>query len=108
MYRKTYSEAIQMTRTSDITSFSDLRRNLREHLERAKQSGRPLFVTSNGQADAVVLSPEAFDALVSRADLVTSLTMLEASQSDIAAGRTDDARTALRQLANTLGVKLAG
>lgn len=96
-----------MTRTSDITSFSDLRRNLREHLKKAKETGRPLFVTTNGQTDAVVLSPDPFDALAARAELADSLAMLDASQRDIEAGRTEDANGALNRIAGALGLDLA-
>ena len=95
-----------MTRTSDITSFSDLRRNLREHLRKAKETGRPLFVTTNGHTDAVVLSPEAFDALAARAELADSLAMLEASHHDIREGRTEDAKDALGRIAENLGLQL--
>ena len=96
-----------MTRTSDTTSLSDLRRNLRGHLRRAKGTGRPLFVTTNGQTDAVVLRPDAFDALAARAELTDSLVMLDASQRDIDEGRTEDANGALSRIAGALGLDLA-
>jgi len=49
------------TRSEDITSFKEHRANLRSHFDRARETGRPLFVTSKGHPDAVVLSPEAYD-----------------------------------------------
>ncbi len=91
-------------RTTDITSFTDLRQHLREHLEKARATGRPLYVTTNGKTDAVVLSPETFDRLMERAELADSLSMLEASQADIAAGRTTEADVVFDRIAAELGL----
>jgi prevent-host-death family protein len=87
-----------MTRTTDITTFSDLRQNLREQLDRLKETGRPLFVTSNGQPDAVVLSAQAYDELADRADLADTLAMINRSEADLKAGRVVDAGDAVRLL----------
>ena len=42
-----------MPRSSDVTSFTEHRQRLREQLRRAGETGRPLFVTTNGVTDAV-------------------------------------------------------
>ncbi|MEM6925631.1 MAG: type II toxin-antitoxin system Phd/YefM family antitoxin [Myxococcota bacterium] len=85
-------------------SFTDLRQHLREYLQKARETGRPLYVTTNGKTDAVVLSPEAFDRLMERAELGESLSMLEASQADIAEGRTEDAEVVFERTAAELGL----
>jgi prevent-host-death family protein len=95
-----------MTRTSDITSFTELRRNLREHIKRMRETGRPLFVTTNGETDAVLLSPEAFDTLIERAELAESMALVEASAEDIRRGRTSDLGDALKRVAEQLGFTL--
>lgn len=95
-----------MPRSSDVTSFTEHRQRLREQLRRAGETGRPLFVTTNGVTDAVVLSPAAYDALVERAELAERLRMLVASEDDITAGRTTDAKSALRRLASEQGIDL--
>jgi PHD/YefM family antitoxin component YafN of YafNO toxin-antitoxin module len=95
-----------MTRSSDITSFTDFRSRLRDHLKRRKTTGRPLFVTTNGQTEAVVLSPSAFDELMDQAELTRSLELLDRSMDDIKHGRTRPAKAALRQVANELRLKL--
>ncbi len=95
-----------MTRSTDITSFTEFRTHLRDHLDKTKVTSRPLFVTSNGQTEAVVLSPVAFDELMDQADLAKSLSLLDRSMEDIRAGRTRPAKTALREIANELGLKL--
>ena len=88
-----------MTRTTDITSFSDYRQRLRECLDHVKATGRPLFITTNGEPDAVVLSPEFFDELTDRAELPEILAMIGRSEADLEAGRVADAREGLRRLA---------
>jgi prevent-host-death family protein len=95
-----------MTRSSDITSFSDFRARLRDHLDQRKATGRPLFVTTNGEAEAVVLSPAAFDELTDLAELARSMATLDRSEQDIRSGRTRSAKSALRQIAHDLKLKL--
>lgn len=95
-----------MTRTTDITSFTDLRNNLRPQLNQVRDSGRPLFVTTNGQTEAVVLSREAFDELQSKAELVESLAAIERGVQDAKAGRVRPMREGIRQIADEFGVTL--
>lgn len=87
-----------MTRSTDITSFTEHRRNLRLHLDRVKKSGRPLYVTTNGRTEAVILSARAYDELADRADLAGTLTMLRQSEKDVSAGRVRPAAAALREV----------
>ena len=54
---------------------------------------------------AVVLSPEAYDALADRAELAESLAQLDRSADDIKAGRTTAAKQAFKKLADELGLK---
>ena len=95
-----------MTRTTDITSFTELRNSLRPQLDRVRTSGRPLFVTTNGQAEAVLLSPEVFDELVGKAELVESLASIERGVEDAKAGRVRPMRDGIRQIADELGLTL--
>lgn len=95
-----------MTRTTDITSFTELRNNLRGELDRIHLSGRPLFVTSKGHPEAVLLSPDAFDRLADKADLVDSLAGIERGLADVAAGRVRPMREGLSQIAEELGLNL--
>ena len=88
-----------MTRTTDITSFSDHRKNLRSNLNRLKKTGRPLYITTDGTPEAVVLSAKAYDELADRADLAETLAMINRSEADIESGRVVDANTGLRALA---------
>lgn len=95
-----------MTRSSDITSFTDMRQNLRQHLTRVKRTGRPLYITTNGETEAIVLSPKAFDKLLDKAELAESLAVLDASTADIKAGRVRPLAQAVSDIAKELGLKL--
>ncbi len=95
-----------MIRSSDITSFTEHRKRLRDHLTQCQKTGRPLYVTTNGETDAVVLSPQAYDALADKAELAESLAMIDRSMDDIQNGRTQPAKPALRKIAQELGLKL--
>ncbi len=93
-----------MTRSTDITSFTEHRRRLRDHLEQVQRTGRPLFVTTNGKTAAVVLSPEAYDELADKAELAASLARIDRGFTDIREGRTQPAKPALKKLAHDLGL----
>ena len=95
-----------MTRTDDITSFTEHRQNLRDHLRKVAETGRPLYVTTNGRTDAVVLSPAAYDALADKAELAESLAIVEQGMEDVRAGRTQPLRPSLKRIAAELGLKL--
>lgn len=95
-----------MNRTTDITSFTEHRQHLRDHLNQVRSTGRPLFVTTNGETDAVVLSPKAFDELAEKAELAESLQQLDRSMEDVHVGRGRELKAAVRDIAEDLGLKL--
>lgn len=96
-------------RTRDILPLSEHRANLAENFQRIRDTGRPLFVTSNGRTAAVVLSPEAYDvltALAERAELAESLALIRQGREDFSGGRVHDAREGIRALAEQRGIDL--
>ena len=95
-----------MNRTTDITSFTEHRQHLRDHLNQVRSTGRPLFVTTNGETDAVVLSPKAFDELAEKAELAESLQQIDRGMEDVRAGRGRELKAAVREIAEDLGLKL--
>ena len=95
-----------MARSTDITSFTEHRKHLRDHLCMVRETGRPLYVTTNGKTDAVVLSPEAYDALADKAELAESLALIDRSMEEVREGRTQPVKPALERIADELGLKL--
>lgn len=94
-------------RTKDIQPLTEHRAHLTEHFRRVQETGRPLFVTSNGRPAAVVMSPETYDALTAKAELAENLLLIDKGLEDVAAGRVKDARAGIRALAKKHGIKLA-
>ncbi len=95
-----------MSRSSDITSFTEHRRHLRHHLDQVRRTGRPLYITSNGAPDAVLMSPEAYDELADKAELLESLARMGRGVAEIRDGRTAAVKPALKKLAQDLGLTL--
>jgi len=95
-----------MTRSTDITNFTDFRTHLRDHLDQRKATDRPLFITTNGETEAVVLSAAAFDELMDQAELAKTLTVLDRSMKDVRSGRGRPLKKSVRKIADKLGLKL--
>ncbi len=57
----------------DIVPIGELKAHLSERLRHVREGGRPLIVTQNGKAAAVVLSPEEFDRLTYQARFVEAV-----------------------------------
>ena len=94
-------------RTQDITSVTQHRDHLRDHLKQVTETGRPMFITNRGgKAEAVVLSAESYDGLMEELELARSLAMIDRSMEDIKAGRTHDAKEAIQGIAKKLGLEL--
>ncbi len=95
-----------MIRSNDITSLTEYRKHLREHHDRIRECGRPLYVTSNGETDAVVMSPQAYDDLVERLEVAETQRMIDQGLADAEAGRMRPFREAIHEIASELGLKL--
>ncbi len=57
----------------DIVPVGELKAHLSERLRLLREGGRPLIVTQNGRAAAVLLSPEEFDRLTYQARFVEAV-----------------------------------
>lgn len=68
----------------DIVPIGELKAHLSERIRDLKARRRPLVVTQNGKAAAVMLAPEEFDRLTTQARFVAAL---QEGLSDLDAGR---------------------
>jgi len=55
-----------MIKLKNIHPLSDFVRNAKTHIGKLKRSGEPAILTVNGEAEAVVLSAEAYEALIEK------------------------------------------
>lgn len=77
-----------MSHIPDIIPVSDLRRDAAAVLKRAEKTGEPVYITQRGRTTAVLLSGDAYLALMNDLDIYRAL---ESCDADIAAGRLVDA-----------------
>ena len=78
----------------DIRSVTELKRNTREILDQVRQTGRPVVLTVNGKADAVLMDARTFERHLSASNAAR---LLAPAEDDVLAGRTRSMRTFLRE-----------
>jgi len=71
-----------MDLTEDIRSVTDLKRHTREILDHVHATGRPVILTVNGRADAVLLDSAVYQKQLQAACLARFLAPAEAEVSD--------------------------
>ena len=63
-----------------ITSSANLRNNYRKIANRCKETGEPVFLTTNGEGDLVLMSMKAYEDLVTHRAIETELRRIEAEE----------------------------
>jgi len=71
--------------TEDIRSVTELKRKTREILDQVRETGRPVVLTVNGKAGAVLMDAKTFDKHLSAGNMAKLLAPAEA---DVRGGRT--------------------
>jgi PHD/YefM family antitoxin component YafN of YafNO toxin-antitoxin module len=59
--------------TEDIHPLTAFKRSSADLMKRMKKTGRPLVLTINGKAEAVVLDPEVYQAVADQLDSVARI-----------------------------------
>jgi prevent-host-death family protein len=83
--------------SEDIRPITDLKKYTRELIDQVRRTGRPLILTVNGRADAVLLDAKTYEKHLKASNLAR---LLAEGEADIAAGRTRPIRTFLREFKN--------
>lgn len=58
---------------ADVHSLNEFQQNLEEHVRKLKESGQPVLLTVDGQAEIVVQSAGAYEKLLEDQELLASL-----------------------------------
>jgi len=90
--------------TKDIQSLTNFRRNSGEFLKRLKKSKRPIVLTVNGKAAAVVQDAEAYQRLLDTAARADVDEAIRQGLEDIARRRIGPARGVFAELRRRHGV----
>jgi prevent-host-death family protein len=83
--------------SEDIRSVTDLKRHTREILQQVHKTGRPVVLTVNGRADAVLLDAKTYQKHLRAFNLAR---LLAEGEADVSAGRVRRARPVLREFKN--------
>ena len=84
--------------TKDIQPMTTFRNNSAEILRHLKQTGRPVVLTVNGKAAAVVQDAEAYQRLLDLAAEASAEEGIRQGLVDVAAGRERDAKEVFDEL----------
>ncbi len=90
--------------SKDIQSLTNFRRKSGKFLKQLKKSKRPIVLTVNGHAEAVVQDAEAYQRLLDIAARADVYEALRQSEDDIAHGRTRPARQFFEEFRRRHGI----
>ena len=76
------------------TTITELKRNTRKILERIHHTGRPIVVTVNGKADAVIIDAKTFEKHLRASNMAR---LLAPAEKDVVSKRTRPVRSFLRE-----------
>jgi prevent-host-death family protein len=80
--------------SEDIRSVTDLKRNTRSLLDQIHRTGRPVVLTVNGKADAVLMNSKSYEVYLNAVNLARELVFAE---KDVTAKRVRPARAFLKE-----------
>lgn len=80
--------------SEDIHSITELKRNTKALLDQMHQTGRPIVLTQNGKANAVMMDVNLFEKYIMAKNMTV---LLQEAEEDIKTNRTMDAREFIKQ-----------
>jgi len=90
--------------TKDIQSLTTFRRKSGAFLKHLKQSKRPVILTVNGKAEAIVQDAEAYQRLLDIAARADVYEAIRQGLDDVAHGRTRPARQVFEEMRRLYGI----
>lgn len=81
----------------DIRSVTDLKRNMREILDQIHATKRPVVLTVNGRADAVIMDVDVYEKHLKAANLAK---LLASAEEEVATGKTRPMRKFIAEFKN--------
>jgi prevent-host-death family protein len=90
--------------TKDIQSLTNFRRKSAQFLKQLKKNKRPVVLTVNGKAEAVVQDAEAYQRLLDIAARADVYEAIRQGLDDVAHGRTRPAREVFNEMRRRYGI----
>jgi len=91
--------------TKDIQSLTTFRRNSGDFMKQLKKTKRPIILTVNGKAEAVVQDAESYQRLLDIAAKGDAHEGIRQGVSDIKAGRVKPAETVFKEFEKRHGIR---
>ncbi len=95
-----------MIDVNEIHALSEFQRNSKEFIRRLKRSGKPTVLTVNGQAEVVVQSAAAYQALIEDQRFLETVRGVERGLEQARRGEGRPMRALLEEIAEKHGVSL--
>ena len=85
---------MSLSPSEDIRSVTDLKRKTKEILSQVHRTKRPVVLTVNGRADAVLMDTKTYEKHLKASNMAR---LLARAEEDVAAGRTRPIRAFLKE-----------
>ena len=85
---------MSISSTEDTRTITDLKRKTKEILNQVRRTKRPVVLTVNGKADAVLMNAKTYEKHLKASSLAR---LLARAEEDVAAGRTRPMRSFLKE-----------
>jgi prevent-host-death family protein len=85
---------MSLSPSEDIRSVTDLKRNTKAILSQVHRTKRPVVLTVNGKADAVLMDTKTYEKHLKASNMAR---LLARAEEDVAAGRTRPIRRFLKE-----------
>jgi prevent-host-death family protein len=86
---------MQLSLTQDILSVTEFKKSMKDTLDQVHKTHRPIVLTVNGRADAVVVDAQDYERQQAELELARNIMQAE---KEYAAGKARPARTFLKEL----------
>ncbi len=93
-----------MIRATDIHSLTDFTRNAKAYIQQIKETGNPIAITVNGDAEVVVQDALTFQKMVDALEHARFIAAMRESEVDAAQGQVEDLDKAFSGIRNELGL----
>ena len=83
---------------NEIHSLTDFQRNAKDHLARMKKNRRPLILTVNGKAEAVVQDAASYQKLLDAVERAETIEAIRVGLEQVRQGKTKPARQVFAEM----------
>ncbi|MGB0715696.1 MAG: type II toxin-antitoxin system Phd/YefM family antitoxin [Phycisphaerae bacterium] len=92
--------------TTDIRTSTELQANLKADLRHVRETGRPMFITEQGQTAGVLLSPSVYSDMEEKAKFADDIAAIRRGLDDVKNGRAVPFDDAMREIAAKYNISL--